>query len=139
MLKAHEATVTCDIRTDSMVMADPMRIEQVLHNLVGNAARYSEPGSAIQVYGAVQEQHMAIRVRDEGDGIPPEWLHRVFEPFVRGDNAHARGIPGTGLGLAVCKSIISAHGGQIWAMPNSGKGTTFAFVPPLARHSNGKS
>ena len=116
---------------DAEVLADAGRIEQVLFNLIENAARYSDPGSAIEVEAAVQDHYALVSVKDHGDGIPAHELERVFEPFYRGENSRQRRAGGTGLGLAICKGIVESHGGKLWVESTPGKGSTFFFTLPL--------
>jgi len=119
-----------------VVRADPKRIEQVLNNLLDNAVKYCLSEETITVSGIVdEEQHFAIvTVEDQGVGIAPEHLDRVFESFYRVPNLEIAGIEGSGLGLAICRGIIECHGGQIWASSTPGKGSTFAFSIPLDSH-----
>ena len=113
------------------VMADRPRILQVLSNLLANAARHSPESSAIVVSAARQGSHVAVSVSDNGVGIPAGDLPRLFRKFSRagsdGQNGHA------GLGLAICKGIVEAHGGQIWAQSDGpGRGARFTFTIPIA-------
>lgn len=126
------ALVVHPIEDDAEVLGDPLRIEQVVLNLVENAAQYSDPGCRIDIEAVAQDRHVVVRVRDQGDGIPPQEVERIFEPFYRGTNARRRGTPGTGLGLAICKGIIESHGGKFWVENNPEKGSTFFFTLPLA-------
>jgi signal transduction histidine kinase len=120
------------------VMGDPLRIEQAVLNLIENAAMYSDPGSSIQVESSVQDRYVVVRVKDEGDGVAPQDVERIFEPFYRGSNARKRGARGTGLGLAICKGIVESHGGKLWVESNPGKGSTFSFTLPLADGNPGR-
>ena len=114
-----------------LVMADPLRIAQVLVNLVGNAVRYSPPGTLIRVSAIPQGDHVRIDVCDEGHGIPAEVRPHVFEAFRQGlESGSSR--KGAGLGLAICKGIIDNHGGQIWIQDSDGPGTTVCFTLPVA-------
>jgi signal transduction histidine kinase len=88
-----------------------LRIEQVLTNLVGNAVKYSPKGGPIEVALAAQDGRAVVTVTDQGLGIPPEDRLHLFEPFRRG--TRVRGIAGLGLGLAVARRIVEAHGGRI--------------------------
>ena len=107
------------------VLADPRRIAQVLNNLFSNAARHSPASSPIRVAAAPDGVHVAISVADEGQGVPPDRLVHLF-------SKHAGGDPGRGgLGLAICKGLVEAHGGRIWAeSAGSGRGTRFTFTLP---------
>lgn len=114
-----------------MATVDFQRIEQVLRNLLDNAAKYSPEGGAITVgvYGGENQIH--VWVKDEGVGIPKEDLERVFERFYRVENEATQHESGAGLGLAVCRGIVEAHGGHIWAESKAGKGSTFHFTLPV--------
>ncbi len=109
---------------------DPSRIEQVLTNLISNASRYSKPGSPIRIstqrIAAAGHEHVEVRVVDRGAGIAKADLGRIFEPYVRGTGE--RGTSGLGLGLAICKRIIDAHGGSIVALAEPAGGTCLAFT-----------
>ena len=114
------------------VMADPMRIEQVLDNLLENAARYSEPRGPVEVAVAGgQDGYAVVSVADRGDGIPDTEQELVFEPFYRGESARRHAGRGTGLGLAICRGIVEAHGGKMWVESARGPGSTFFFTLPV--------
>jgi signal transduction histidine kinase len=110
------------------VRCDPLRIEQVLGNLVGNAIKYSPKGGPIEVALAAHDGHAVITVTDQGPGIPPEDRPHLFEPFRRG--TRVRGIAGLGLGLAVARRIMEAHGGRIELDPAPRTGSTFRVSLP---------
>jgi PAS domain S-box-containing protein len=107
------------------VLADRAQIERVVSNLVSNALRHTEPGGKIHITALPRDGHVAISVADTGQGIPPEYLPIIFDKFVRVPNAPSGG---AGLGLAISKSIIEAHGGQIVVQSKLGYGTTFTFT-----------
>jgi len=109
---------------------EPRRIEQVLRNLVSNAIKYSPQGGTITVMGQEAGEMILIQVRDQGIGIPHEDLERVFERFYRVENEITRSVRGIGLGLAVCRGIVEAHGGRIWVESLPGEGSTFYFTLP---------
>lgn len=110
---------------------DAQRIEQVLRNLLSNALRYTLANGVVMVT-ATQEKNLArVQVHDSGTGIAPEGLPHVFERFWRGDKARSRTQGSTGLGLAIAKQLVEAHGGQIGVESNVGKGTTFWFTLPI--------
>jgi PAS domain S-box-containing protein len=112
------------------VQADHHRIAQVLVNLVGNAAKYSPSGTTIRVDATPQDGFVCIEVSDEGEGIPAEKRAVVFEPFHQLEKrARQRG---AGLGLAICKGLVEAHGGRIWIQERPGPGTTMCFTLPVA-------
>jgi len=97
------------------VDGDPGRLAQVVSNLLTNAAKYSEPGSRIVVTGSREREMVRISVRDEGIGLTPDMLTSVFEPFVQHIQALDRASGGLGLGLAIVRNIVAAHGGRAWA------------------------
>ncbi|MBI4300539.1 MAG: response regulator, partial [Chloroflexi bacterium] len=114
------------------VNADRQWIIQVMTNLLSNATKFSPPGAPIIVEAEQQELQLAIHIRDSGMGIPPDKLGDLFKRF---SQVHEQGIwgQGAGLGLAVCKGIIEAHGGRIWAESGGlGQGSTFSFTLPTA-------
>jgi len=113
------------------VMADPMRIERILYNLVENAVKYSPAGGEVKVFASVQEDFLKIGVADQGIGISAENLSRLFQPFERLGFDVKGAIQGTGLGLRVCRILAEAHGGKIWVESEPGKGSTFYFTLPL--------
>ena len=114
-----------------LVMADRRRIVQVLSNLLTNAARHSPESSVIRVTAVRQGVHVTISVADEGRGIPADRLPHLFRKFSRIDAEDQGG--DTGLGLAVCKGIVEAHGGRIWAESEGvGLGARFTFTVPAA-------
>ena len=108
------------------------RFAQILDNLISNAMKYSRPAAPIVVTIAVEGGHGMVGVADQGIGIPPDDLARVFDRFYRvGGTADA--VAGQGLGLSICKEIVTAHGGKIWVeSAGSGHGSTFSFTLPLA-------
>jgi len=113
------------------VRADPMRLEQVITNLLSNAAKFSDVGSKVRVQIAATPDQVRISVHDRGAGIDPAQHDRVFDSFSQLDNTDARKFNGTGLGLNISKRIVEAHGGTLDFEPNAGGGTVF-FVQ-LAR------
>ncbi len=119
-----------DIEPDMpLVMADRRRIVQVLGNLLSNAARYSSESSAIRVTAVREDVYVAVSVSDEGRGIPAESLPYLFRKFSKVQSEEQGG--DTGLGLAICKGIVEAHGGRIWAESDGlGLGTRFTFTLP---------
>ena len=117
-----------------LVLADRRRIVQVLVNLLTNAARHSPPGSAIRVSAARDGVHVAVSVIDQGRGIPAERLPHLFRKFSGADAGDRSWEPGgsTGLGLAICKGIVEAHGGRIRAESDGvGLGARFTFTLPM--------
>jgi len=121
-----------DFPSDPLVATvEPKRIEQVLRNLLSNAIKYSPEGGTITVQGRGDKRQLLIRVSDQGIGIPPEELERVFERFYRVENEIIQSVRGAGLGLAVCQGIIEAHGGRIWVESTIGVGSNFYFTLPV--------
>ena len=121
------------------VLADRRRIVQVLGNLFANAARHSPASSPIQVSAARDGVHVAVSVTDEGRGIPPEELPRLFRKYTVPDGEEgARGLRESGLGLAICKGLVEAHGGRIRAASGGpGRGAQFTFTLPVAGEAGG--
>jgi signal transduction histidine kinase len=114
------------------VDADRERVHQVLFNLIDNAVRFTPSGGAVTVTGERHNGSVEVRVADTGVGIPPEHLPRLFERFYRADPARSREDGGTGIGLAIARSVVEAHGGHIQARSEIGKGSVFTFDLPVA-------
>ncbi len=114
------------------VAADLDKVRQVLVNLVENAIKYSPDGGRVEVGAKPRGANVCFHVRDEGLGIAPEEQQRVFEKFYRVDPHMMRGVGGTGLGLYICKELVSRMGGRIWVESKDGKGSTFLFELPAA-------
>jgi PAS domain S-box-containing protein len=114
------------------VMADKVRIAQVLVNLVGNAVKFSPAGSLISLDAHQEGEFVQIDVSDEGMGIPTEARTHVFEAFRQVQRQGETFSKGAGLGLAICKGLVEAHGGQIWIQDRPGSGTTMSFTLPVA-------
>lgn len=114
-----------------IVEADAQRIEQVLTNLIANAVKYSPDGGLIVVRGEVRAGEIVVSVVDQGVGIAPEHLNKLFERFFRASPEHRQHIVGTGLGLPISESLVRAHGGRIWAESTVGSGTTLSFTLPV--------
>ena len=112
------------------VRIDPERLLQVLRNLLGNAVKFTPQGGAVSVSAERSSDGLKIAVKDSGMGIPAENLQSIFEKFNQGNQLNGQARHGTGLGLAIAKSIISSHGGSVWAESQLGQGSTFIFVLP---------
>jgi len=125
---------------EAEVRADAGRLEQVVSNLVDNAIKYGRQGGRVTVGSRLLDggRRAEIFIRDDGPGLPPEALERVFERFYRVDKARSREQGGTGLGLSIVKHLIQSHGGRVWVRSEMGKGATFYFTLPL-RDENGQS
>jgi two-component system phosphate regulon sensor histidine kinase PhoR len=116
---------------DLTALADVHRLEQVFANLVDNAIKYGRAQGSVIVGGRKTEAgKIEVFVQDDGPGIPPESLDRIFERFYRVDKARSREQGGTGLGLSIVKHIVQNHGGEVWAKSEPGKGATFFFTLP---------
>jgi two-component system sensor histidine kinase KdpD len=123
-------SVVLDIADDvPSVAVDEMQIDQVMTNLLENAARHSPDGGEIRVTVGHAGDDVVVRVADDGPGVAFEDRHRVFEAFYRG--ASIPDSPGTGLGLAIANAIVTAHDGRIWVEDTAGGGATFAFEIPI--------
>ena len=116
------------------IEADPERVHQVIFNLVDNAVRFTPEGGEVRIEAHRHDGSVEVSVADTGVGIPPEALPRLFERFYRVDSSRARGEDGgTGIGLAIARSVVEAHGGTIRAESEPGHGSVFTFDLPLAR------
>jgi PAS domain S-box-containing protein len=119
--------------TSTQVVADVERVLQVLNEIVGNAIKFSRPETTIRLAADPGEgDQVCFTVEDQGQGIAPEKLGRIFDRFQQGDASDSRGVGGTGLGLALCRSIVEQHGGHIWAESTPGNGTSVRFTLPAA-------
>jgi signal transduction histidine kinase len=113
------------------IVADPDRIEQVVTNLLENAVKYSPLGGTIATKVGTQRGGVLVSVTDNGIGLPPGANELIFEPFGRAPNSLARHLPGMGLGLYICRQIVEAHGGRIWAdSSGENQGTTMHLWLP---------
>ncbi|PZO12925.1 MAG: diguanylate cyclase [Leptolyngbya foveolarum] len=145
MTQQHDIEVT--LRAESLsIWADPDYIMQTLTNLLGNAIKFSAPGKKVYLSvgsaGASSEVSSNVFpntptaalfcVRDEGQGIPTDKLHSIFERFQQVNSSDSRKKGGTGLGLTICRKIVEQHGGKIWAESQLGKGSRFYFTVPLS-------
>jgi PAS domain S-box-containing protein len=115
-----------------VVLGDPDRLQQVLANLLSNAAKFSPHGGTVEVEMVREAGRVRISVSDHGPGIPEEFRSRVFERFAQADHSVARQERGTGLGLSISKAIVERHGGRIWFESEPGMRTTFSFDLPVS-------
>jgi len=120
-----------NIMEDVVVDADENRIQQILHNLVSNAIKFTEDGM-IEVSSRVEGNYAVIEVKDSGIGISPSKIQRVFTPFEQADGSISRQYGGTGLGLSITKQLVELHGGEIWIQSRVGLGTQVSFTLPLS-------
>jgi two-component system sensor histidine kinase KdpD len=114
-----------------LVYADRDWVAEVLANLLGNAAKYSPPGQEISVDARADQTEVTISVRDCGPGLPPSDLERIFDKFYRADNSDSQIAYGYGLGLYICRHLVAAQHGRIWAENHSGGGAVFSFTLPV--------
>ncbi len=114
-----------------VVLADARRMEQVLTNLVSNAVKFSHGKGEIRIEGRVKEDRVLVRVMDRGVGIEPSQLRRIFDRFYQADTSMKRPYSGVGLGLFICRELVEAHGGRIWAENRPGGGAVVSFEIPL--------
>jgi two-component system sensor histidine kinase KdpD len=113
------------------VWLDAVQIAQVIHNLVDNALKYSPSGSRVELRGFVEGDKLVLEVLDRGAGIPPGDEERIFEPFYRAPGLRESAVPGVGIGLAVCRGLVEAHGGRLTAANREGGGAALRMSLPL--------
>lgn len=136
-LAEHQATITHDPFPN--VQGDSGSLGQVLQNLISNALKFARPGQAPMIHVGARRagRDWIFSVRDNGIGFEPEYAERIFVIFQR---LHQIGAyPGSGIGLAICKRIVEAHGGRIWAESEMGMGSTFSFTIPATPDLDGSS
>jgi two-component system sensor histidine kinase KdpD len=114
----------------SSANADPDMIGLALRQLLGNAVKYSPPGSTIAISANQTDGTITVRVRDQGSGIPQDEIESIFERFYRGSRARDS-VPGTGMGLSVARDIINAHQGRLWVENRPEGGAQFSFSLPV--------
>jgi signal transduction histidine kinase len=115
------------------IRADRERLAQVLDNLIGNAVRYSDPGTSVAVGAVGSDREVIIFVSDRGPGLTREQLDRVFERFYRVERSRSRALGGSGIGLAIVKALVDLMGGRVWAESGGpGQGSTFRVAMPRA-------
>jgi two-component system phosphate regulon sensor histidine kinase PhoR len=131
--------VTATVTHDTVVCADPPRIGQVLRNLVCNAAKYSQPGAAIELCAAPVRGRIRIEVVDQGIGIDSADMPHIFNKFRRGRDQSSRTVTGAGVGLYLSRRIIKAHGAELSVKSVPGNGSTFAFELEVIDDSGARS
>jgi len=143
--KGVELLVDIDQDTPNTIKGDPLRLQQILTNLISNAIKFTKLGDVILVHvkvdaetvthGSAEKIVLAFSVKDTGTGIAPEYAHLLFEPFTQADTSSTRKYEGTGLGLSICKQLVTMMGGDIRVESELGKGSTFFFTVQLNRSS----
>jgi two-component system sensor histidine kinase KdpD len=125
----HELRI--DVPDNLHVRADGAMIEKVVSNLLENAAKYSKPGSPITISAEEANDKVSLSIADQGAGIEPSEQALIFERFYRG-RSQALGTSGTGMGLAISRAIVDAHGGSIGVTSQPGRGSVFTLTMPKA-------
>jgi signal transduction histidine kinase len=129
---AGSVVLTAQVPEDlAPAQANPEKLRRVLANLLQNAIHHTPADGSVLVTARQENGAVEIAVADTGDGVTPRDMPRVFEPFYRGGDDAARTRPGAGLGLAIARGIVEAHGGQIW-LADAAQGTRVCFTVPLA-------
>jgi two-component system phosphate regulon sensor histidine kinase PhoR len=127
--------VGLEVISAAPIWADRQAVEQILVNLLDNAVKYTEPGGRIRIRIEGSEDRVRTSVSDTGLGIPRRDLERIFERFYRVDKARSRALGGTGLGLSIVKHLVQSLGGEISVESELGKGSSFSFSLPRAKHA----
>ncbi len=125
-----ELSLELDPQVD-LVEGDERRIRQVVFNLLSNAVKFTPSGGRVDVSTAKEDGEVRIAVRDTGPGISPDDQARIFEEFQQARDTNGERPEGTGLGLALSRSLVELHGGRIWVESEPGKGSTFTFTLPV--------
>ncbi|WP_252504952.1 cell wall metabolism sensor histidine kinase WalK [Sporosarcina sp. Marseille-Q4943] len=123
---------------DLFVEIDTDKMTQVIDNIISNALKYSPDGGDVRFGVTTSGTFIKVMISDDGMGIPQANVNRIFDRFYRADRARSRAMGGTGLGLAIAKEMIIAHGGEIWAESEEGKGTTIFFTLPFEQQEEGE-
>jgi signal transduction histidine kinase/ActR/RegA family two-component response regulator len=138
LLDERRHRLTLELERGLHVLADPVRLAQVMANLLTNAARYTPPGGHVRVVARREAAGVAIEVSDDGQGIAPDLLPRVFDLFVQGPRGADRAEGGLGIGLALVRSLVALHGGTVEARSaGPGRGSVFRVVLPPAPLAEG--
>ena len=130
-IQQRQITLLNQIAPDIAANIDNDRMQQVFFNLVDNAIKYGKNGGVIQIGASQDGSNIKVWVQDNGPGIPPDSVERIFERFYRMDRARSRDQGGTGLGLAIVKHIVLAHRGKVWVESKQGDGAKFVFILPI--------
>jgi len=133
LVKEHAATLSIELAENLLpAWGDSQRIHQVLLNLISNALKYSDQGAQVTLTAQRHAEGLLMGVHDNGPGIPPEQLPRLFQKFSRLPGSERRAV-GAGLGLVITRQIVEGHGGHIWVESELGQGSTFYFTLPIAK------
>ncbi|HLX40365.1 MAG TPA: ATP-binding protein, partial [Ktedonobacteraceae bacterium] len=126
----EKRTVDVNIPPETFVVADSMRLRQILLNICSNALKYSPSGSNIKIHATVDAEWVKVHIQDYGSGVPPEFTEKLFERFIRLERDMNTPTRGAGLGLSICKELVGAMGGRIWVESTGipGEGSTFIFT-----------
>lgn len=130
-------TLNAGNKTLPKIFADPLRIGEVITNLIGNAINYTDPGGKVDITISLSPTELITEVSDTGVGIPKEALSHLFDKFFRVTNKSQQSAKGTGLGLFISKSIIEKLNGKIWAVSELGEGSKFSFTLPIVTQTRG--
>ncbi len=129
---ARRVTIENRVSPETRVFADVVRLEQMLTNLMDNAVKFNSEGGKVLISSERNGTRDLIHVADDGEGMAPEHVERIFERFYRVDRARSRDLGGTGLGLSIVKHLARLHGGEASVVSNLGKGSTFTIeLPPV--------
>jgi len=134
-VKSKRLTVRTDLGASlPAIRANPIRLRQVMDNVVGNAIKYSFPDGEIDISIQAEGDQLILKVTDRGPGIPIGDQPRIFDKFYRGSNVNSH-VEGSGLGLAIVKTIVESHQGRIWVESTEGNGSSFSIVLPIVTES----
>jgi two-component system sensor histidine kinase BaeS len=133
--ESRNVGLSTDFTVDPQLSVDPVRLRQIVGNLVSNAIRHTDKSGVITIRTAATRDQFIIEVADTGTGIAPADLQRIFDRFWRADSSRSRTTGGSGLGLAIARKLIEAHDGQITATSRLGVGSTFTITLPQARQA----
>jgi two-component system sensor histidine kinase KdpD len=128
LLENHPVEIRCP--EDALVRLDAERIKEVLTQLLENAAKYSDAGTPVRITAELKPSGLVVSVSDQGVGIEDMEQALIFDKFYRGKNQRYR-VQGTGMGLAIARAIVEAHGGKIGVTSQSGRGSVFYFSLPI--------
>lgn len=130
----HQVTIAVSVQSPMpVIIGDPERMEQVIYNLLHNAIVYSYPEKTVAIHAWADNHEAYCSIADRGIGIGDDELEMIFDRLYRSRDDRVRDIPGGGIGLTMARTIISRHGGDIWASSNFGEGSTFTFVLPTVQ------